>query len=120
MAPIGKPSAVPRSHGPIDRFQSSSVIHSEPRTGSSVSGVLFCVAATASVSPTANSATATVVTPTPSRSAGTPKASRGWPVCRSMPMSPSASPMNRLVIPRKVESPNAAETVTNASTIKAK
>src|SRR6476469_2441660 len=31
-APIGKPNIVPRSHGFQDRFQSSLVIHSEPRT----------------------------------------------------------------------------------------
>jgi hypothetical protein len=31
MAPMGKPMAVPRSHGFHDRFHSAAVIQSEPR-----------------------------------------------------------------------------------------
>ena len=41
-----------------------------------------------SVSPTAKSATASVVTSMPSSRSGMPKASRAWPVCRSMPIEP--------------------------------
>ena len=33
MAPIGKPTAVPRSHGFHERRHSSRVIHSEPESG---------------------------------------------------------------------------------------
>jgi hypothetical protein len=33
MAPMGKPMAVPRSHGFHDRFHSAAVIHSEPESG---------------------------------------------------------------------------------------
>jgi hypothetical protein len=36
-APMGNPNSVPRIHGQNERFQSSLVIHSEPRTGSSFS-----------------------------------------------------------------------------------
>ena len=120
MAPIGKPITVPRSHGFHDRAQSLALIHSEPRTGSTVSGARLPWAATNSVSPMANMATASVVTSTPSSRSGMPKLSRACPVCRSMPMIPSVRPMNSEVSPRRAESPNAAETVTKASTISAK
>ena len=37
IAPIGKPMSVPRIQAGKERRQSASVIHSEPRTGSTVS-----------------------------------------------------------------------------------
>ena len=49
-----------------------------------------------------------------------PKVKRGWPVCRSMPMSPRKMPKTRLVSPRTAELPSTAETVTKASTISEK
>ena len=49
-----------------------------------------------------------------------PNASRAWPVSLSMPISPSVSPMNRLVSPRIGESPNVAYTVMKATHISAK
>ena len=56
----------------------------------------------------------------PSSSSGTPKASRIWPVCSSMPITPSSSPTNSEASPREVEEPSTADTVTKANTISAK
>ena len=50
----------------------------------------------------------------------TPMVNRAWPVCRSMPTSPSARPMNRLARPRTRLSPSTAVTVVSARTISAK
>jgi len=49
MAPIGKPITVPRSQGFQDRAQSLALIHSDPRTGSTVSGARLPWAAASSV-----------------------------------------------------------------------
>jgi hypothetical protein len=65
-----------------------------------------------SASPMAKIATASVVTSIPSRSCSTPKASRAWPVCPSMPTIASASPMNSEIRPLQGLSPKAADTVT--------
>ena len=111
---------MPRSHGFHERAQSSRFIHTEPFTGSIRSSASLGEAAILSASPTAKSATASVVTSMPSRRSGMPKASRAWPVCRSMPTSPRVRPSTSAVSPRRAESPKAAETVTKASTISAK
>ena len=68
----------------------------------------------------AKSATATVVTSMPSRSAGMPSVSRACPLWRSMPTRPRVRPRKRLVTPFSIESPKAADTVVKASTISAK
>lgn len=117
---MGKPRPKPRSHGFHERFQSSRVIHSEPRTASMLSCTPLKRDAVCSVSPIAKRPTASVVMDTPSSSDGTPKASRDWPVSLSMPTRPSTSPSTRLVMPRSTEVPNVADTVTKASTISAK
>jgi hypothetical protein len=119
-APIGKPKAVPRSHAFQDRRQSSFVIQSDPLIGMISSGFPLKREATNSASPTANRPTASVVTSTPSRSSGIPKVIRDCPVSLSMPTRPSVSPKARLVRPRSGEAPNVADTVTKASTIRAK
>ncbi len=112
--------AVPRSQGSHERDQSSLVIQIEPFTASSRSSIPPGVAATFSVSPTAKSATASVVTSMPSSRSSTPKVIRAWPVCRSIPTTAKARPRKSAVRPLKAESPKAAETVTKASTISAK
>ena len=120
MAPMGKPITVPRNQAGQERFQSSMVIQTEPLTASTSSLSWVREAAIESVSPMANSATASVVTSMPSSRSGMPKARRAWPVCRSMPMTPRPRPMNKAVMPRRALSPKAAETVMKASTISAK
>ena len=117
---MGNPIAVPRSQAFQDRAQSCTVILTRPliaRTPGPPSGPC---AATNSASPSANIATASVVTSMPSRSCGTPKARRVCPVNWSMPTMASARPMNSDTSPRKALSPKAADTVTKASTISAK
>jgi hypothetical protein len=120
MAPMGKPITVPRSQLFQDRAQSCAVIQSEPFTATASPSRCIPRPATNSASPTAKSATASVVTSIPSSSCGTPKESRACPVSWSMPTTASASPMKSEVSPRSVLSPKAAETVTKASTISAK
>ena len=72
----GKPITVPRSQGFHDRAQSRAVIQTDPRTAMTSSSTASRRAATNSASPTANIATASVVTSIPSSSCGTPKDSR--------------------------------------------
>ena len=86
--PNGKPSAVPRSHGFHERAQSRALIITDPENFSSRSATRFKYVATYSVSPTANSPTATTTTSMPSSSSGMPSVKRAWPVCVSMPMRP--------------------------------
>ena len=76
MAPMGKPMAVPRSQGRQERDQSSRVMATEPLMAWTLSCSPAPWAATNSASPTANMATARVVTSMPSKSCGTPKESR--------------------------------------------
>ena len=96
------------------------VIHSEPRTASTVSGTPPKRDTTNSVSPIANRPTASVVIDAPSSRMGISYARRAWPVSLSTPASPRTRPRARLVIPRGAESPNVADTVTKARTISAK
>ena len=70
-----------------DRRQSSRVMATEPLMAWTFSCIAAAWAATNSASPTANMATASVVTSIPSRSCGTPKDSRAWPVSPSIPTS---------------------------------
>ena len=111
---------MPRSHGTHDRFQSSRLIQTDPLTGSTFSSAIWRAETTASVSPMAKSATASVVTEIPSKRLGVPMVSRAWPVSWSMPIRPSARPIASAVRPRSVESPKAAETVMKASSMSAK
>ena len=117
---MGKPMAVPRSQGFQDRFQSSRDIQMDPLMAMGFSSLNRWRDATCSASPRANRPTASVVTSTPSSRFGTPKASRAWPVSWSMPISPSHSPMARLVSPRRGEDPKVADTVTKAISISPK
>ena len=120
MAPMGKPITVPRSQGLQDRDQSRAVIQTDPLTAITASSAPPRRPAMNSASPTANRATASVVTSTPSRSCGTPKDSRAWPVNWSIPTSASDSPTKSEISPLRALSPKADETVTKASTISAK
>ena len=86
----------PRSHGFHERFHSSAVIQTRPRTGMMVSLARDARDTTNSASPTANSPTARMTTGMPSSSCGRPSVSRAWPVCMSMPTSPMARPNSRL------------------------
>ena len=72
-APNGKPSAVPRSHGCQDRFQSARVMSRRPVTGSTSTGPCRSREATYSTSPSANRPTATTTTSMPSSSCGMPR-----------------------------------------------
>ena len=71
IAPIGKPSAVPRSHGRHDLRKSWRVIQ-RPPTGVIASGPCRSRDATHSASPTAKTPTANVTTSMPSPSTGAP------------------------------------------------
>ena len=73
-----------------------------------------------SASPIANRPTASVVTSTPSSNSGTPNDNRACPVSLSMPIRPSVRPTNSEVRPRIGESPKVADTVMNATHIRAK
>ena len=75
IAPIGKPMSGAASQGFHERAQSSRLIQTEPRTGS-ILLVAIGWLATFRASPTAKSATASVVTSMPSRRSGMPKESR--------------------------------------------
>ena len=117
--PKGKPKPAPRIQGQKLRFTSLRDIMMDP-TGRTSCFPSAYRQARCSVSPTANSATATSTTFTPSSNSGMPKVRRGWPVCRSMPTRPSIRPKNRLVSPRSALPPSTAETVTKHSTISEK
>jgi hypothetical protein len=119
MAPKGKPRAVPRSHGFQEREKSSRLIQARP-VGMMSAGRRRRWAATHSVSPMANSPTATTTTSIPSASWGMPKVSRCWPDWRSMPTSPIISPMAREANPLMREEPSTEVTATKASTMMAK
>ena len=75
MVPIGKPTAVPRSHAGHERRKSSRVNHFPP-TGTSGTGPRRIRAATCSASPTAKTPTATTTTSIPSASDGSPSVNR--------------------------------------------
>ena len=117
---MGKPIAAPRSQGFHDRRQSSRDIQIDPVSAIGRPWSIECRETMCSVSPIANRPTASVVTSIPSRSCGTSKVSRACPVSMSIPISPSQSPIARLVRPRRTELPNVAETVTKAISISAK
>ncbi len=117
--PKGKPTPAPRTQGQKERRRSERESVTPP-SGNTSGAPPRWRQAMCSASPTANSPTATSTTLTPSSSSGTPKVRRGWPVCRSMPTSPSASPKPSEARPRSAEPPSTAETVTKHSTISAK
>ena len=77
---MGNPIAVPRNHAFHDRAQSCAVIRTLPLMASTPVPVSGPCAATNNASPSANIATASVVTSIPSSNCGTPKESRVWPV----------------------------------------
>jgi hypothetical protein len=118
--PMGKPIAVPRSHGFQERAHSCPVIQTLPLTGMIWSVSWRMREATQKVSPTAKSPTATVTTSIPSSNCGIPKVNRLCPERVSIPTNPSARPMNRLRNPRATKSPSSAVMVVKASTTSAK
>ena len=115
---MGKPMAVPRSHGFHERFQSSRVIHF-PEMGTRGMGPRRSREATCSASPTAKKPTATMTTSMPSASVGRPRVKRCWPVRLSVPMTAMNSPRASEAMPRAGEAPSIAATVKKASTARA-
>ncbi len=110
----------PRSHGFHERFQSSLLIITESVTLSTSSGPPLGCAASQSVSPMANSPTATMITLMPSYSSVRPKVKRSWPDWLSTPIMPRNMPTNKAVRPRRAELPSTAATVTKDNIISEK
>ena len=62
-------------------------------------------------------ATAMTTMSMPSESCGRPNVARGWPVRKSMPTMPIASPSSSEIAPRSLDEPSTAVTATSANSM---